>query len=72
MEKAKLKTQKNKTNIGPITKALGGVAIIIFILLNNGLYAPTSARAIGYDAFTLVVVFFGGWLIYSAFKQRKK
>ena len=66
------KKEKAKFNLGQIFKAVGGVLIIIFMLSNNGLYTPTSGEAIGYDVFTLAVVFFGGWLIYSAFKQWKK
>lgn len=66
------KKEKTKFNLGQVLKALCGVAVIIFMLSSNGLYLPTSAEAIGYDAFTLAVMFFGGWLIYSAFKQWKK
>ncbi|MCK4540578.1 hypothetical protein KAU09_05535 [Candidatus Parcubacteria bacterium] len=66
------KKEKVKSNLGQILKALCGVVVIIFMLSTNGLYLPTSAEAIGWDAWTLAVIFFGGWLIYSAFKQWKK
>jgi len=66
------KKEKTKFNLGQILKALGGLAIIIFMFTNNGLYIPTSGETIGFDVFTLAVVFLGGWLIYSAFKKWKK
>ena len=66
------KKEKIKFNLGQVLKALCGIAVIIFVLTSSGLYVPTSAEAIGFDIPTLAVMFFGGWLIYSAFKQWKK
>jgi len=66
------KKEKTKFNVGQGIKALGGVAIIIFTLSNNGFYTLSSSETVGYDIVTLAIIIFGGWLIYSAFKHWKK
>ncbi len=66
------KKEKTKYNIGQIIKMIAGVFLILFTLANNGLVSSFSAEAIGYNFWTLLLIAFGIWLIYSGIKKWKK
>jgi hypothetical protein len=48
-----------------------GITIILFALLNNGIYFPSSAQAIGYDIFTFALIGLGVWLALKGIKGFK-
>lgn len=52
-------------------KALGGVAIIVFMYINNGFDMSGTAEAAGYNIFAIVIMLIGLGLIISSIKQRK-